>query len=442
MNIFAMLFFSIVIVTNLVVYAQQPVAVQPIKIGYSLVATDPAGQPPLKAIHLAIQEINNAGGVLGRPLEVVVAYNATKDYTKVQGIVEDMAKKNVVAIIPSGGSAMTLKTSEYTIPKGILTITASSSSPKISTVKDNDILWRTIPSDVFQGRLAAKYLDSLKFKNVGIIYVDNPYGNGLAEVFTKEFTKRGGKVIATIAYKEMQEYKTTNFVPSLTTLYKQKPDAIYMITYGEDGAAILNQSYTAKLVGEKSYKPFFLGCDANYNNDLLLGVESWERMEGMRGLVYAHPKQYPNFDNFYERYNAFVPPSDSADVANASLATLLNIEATKSYAATAYDAVYLLAYAMIKANSTDSKKVAAALRNVAKTGANVETINVREFAKAVALLRQGKDINYDGASGFIEFDENGDVTSGTYTLWKISKGEFVNESALEEDNTVKSTLKK
>ncbi len=441
MNIFTVLFFSAVSITNLVVHAQTTTA-EPIKIGYSIVATDPAGQPPLKAIRLAIQEINDAGGVLGRPLEVVVAYNATKDYTKVQGIVENMAKNNVVAIIPSGGSAMTLKTSEYTIPKSILTITASSSSPKISTVKDNDLLWRTIPSDVFQGRLAAKYLDSLKLKNVGIIHVDNPYGNGLAEVFTKEFTKRGGKVLTTVSYKEMQEYKTMNFVPLLTTLYKQKPDAIYMITYGEDGAAILNQSYTAKLVDAKSYKPFFLGCDANYNNDLLLGVESWERMEGMRGLVYAHPKQYSNFDKFYEQYNSFVPPADSADIANASLATLLNIEATKSYAATAYDAVYLLAYAMIKANSTDSKKVAAALRSVSRAGANVETINVREFAKAAALLKQGKDINYDGASGFIEFDDNGDVTSGTYTLWKISKGEFFNEGALEEDNTTNAALKK
>jgi ABC-type branched-subunit amino acid transport system substrate-binding protein len=406
-------------------------APQSIKIGYSVVATDPAGPQPLKAARMAAAEINAAGGVLGRPLEIMAGYLPNKDYTKLPPVINGFMSKGATCVITSGGSAMTLKATEITIPANVLLMTASSSSPKITELKDNDLVWRTIPSDVFQGKVAAKLMDSLKHKRVGIIHVDHPYGNGLASVFTAEFQKRGGKVVADVSYKESLEYKDVDFAPMLKKLYQEKPDAVYMITYGEDGATIINQSFKGKLLDEKGYKPFFLGCDANYNTDFSTGVDSWNWVNGMMGLSYVHPKNYANFESFFKRFQEFNPPQDSADIANANLATLLSLDATKSYAATAYDAVYLLALAMSKAQSTDAKKIASELRNLSRATKSSELVNVGEYAKALALLRQGKELNYDGASGLLEFDEHGDVTSGSYNVWQLSKGEFVETGVME-----------
>jgi ABC-type branched-subunit amino acid transport system substrate-binding protein len=402
-----------------------------IKIGYSIVATDPAGQPPLKAARMAVAEINAAGGVLGKPLELVVGYLANKDYSKLSPVIDDFISKGAKCVITSGGSAMTLKATEITIPANVLLMTASSSSPKITEVKDNDLVWRTIPSDVFQGKVAAKFMDSLRYKRVGLIHVDHPYGNGLATVFAKEFRARGGKIVADVSYKESLEYKNIDFTPLLKKLYQEKPNAVYMITYGEDGAAIINQSFRAKFVSEQGYKPFFLGCDANYNTDFSTGVESASWIQGMMGLSYVHPKNYANFDVFFKRFQEYEPPQDSADIANANLATLLSLDATKSYAATAYDAIYLLALAMSKAQSTDGIKIAQHLRTLTQKSKTSELVNVGEYPKALALLRQGRELNYDGASGPLEFDAQGDVTSGTYNVWKIERNEFVEAGAIE-----------
>jgi ABC-type branched-subunit amino acid transport system substrate-binding protein len=413
----------------------------PIKIGYIIVASDPAGQPPLKAMRMAAQEINAAGGVLGRRVEIITAYTPTKDYSKVPELLDRLLSKKIDCIITSGGSAMTLKAAELTIPRGLLLFTASSTSPKIADLKDNNLVWRTIPSDIFQGNAAAKFLDSLGVKRVGIIHVDHPYGNGLSAVFKQEFEQnKGSKVVEQVSYKEVAQYKDVDFIPLLKRLYAAKPEAVYMITYGEDGAAIINQSYRTKLINQ-NYKPFFIGCDANYNNDFITGVESQEYIEGMAGLTYIHPKQYPNFDKFYERYSTFEEQQDSADIANASLAALLNIESTKTYAATAYDAIYTIALAMEKAQSTDAQKVAAVIRAVTTTNPSAETINVGEFAKAKKLLQQGKEINYDGASGYLDFDANGDVTSATYNIWKIKNGSFTDAGSIESSRRAQQTTK-
>jgi branched-chain amino acid transport system substrate-binding protein len=397
---------------------------EPITIGYSIVASDPGGQPPLKAARLAVEEINAAGGVLGRPLRLLVSYNPTKDYTKVSSIINKLIDRGAEAIITSGGSAMTLKAAETTIPRQKLIITASSSSPKISELTDYDLVWRTIPSDVFQARVAARLLDSLQYKRVGVIHINNPYGIGLAATFKLEFEQRGGKVIADVGYKDLTEYKSVDMKIYLQKLYEQKPDAIYLVSYGEDGAAIINQSYNEKFIGSANYRPLFLGCDANYNTDLTSGVESWSRMERMLGVAYAHPRNSAAFDSFFARFSQYEPVQDSADIANATLATLLNIESTKTYAATAYDAIYLLALAMEKSKATDARSISIALPQVAGAVKTAPLFTAADYKKAVTVLRQGKDIDFNGTSGTLDFNDKGDVTSGTYNVWQIFSGGF------------------
>jgi branched-chain amino acid transport system substrate-binding protein len=393
-----------------------------IKIAVSIVASDPTGSTQLQGARMAAEEINAAGGVLGKTLQIVPVYNETRDYTKAQALIKKLLDEGTRYIITSGGSGMTMKAAELTIPAKAMLITGSSSSPKISMLDDNDLVWRTVPSDMVQGRIAAVYMDTLKVRSAGIIHLDNAYGNELARTFREVFEKRRGKILATAKIPDATDYQTIDFKAIADKVFSSKPQLVYVIGFGEESAKVIN---AAKSYFTKEYKPQLLGCDANYNNDFLYGAEP-NLIEGMMGFVYIHPQNYPNYNKFDKAFEAFQarPGNDAAAMSATSLASLLGAVSTNSYGATVYDAVYSIAYSMLKAKSVVPTEVAAAMRNVANDNDGTTIINVGEFSKAAGILAKGGSINYEGASGSVEFNEVGDVVMGTYIIWKIKDGKF------------------
>jgi len=92
-----------------------------------------------------------------------------------------------------------------------------------------------------------------------------------------------------------------------------------------------------------------------------------------------------------------------------------------------YDAIYLLALAMEQGGSTDAAVITANLQSVSRGGA---AVNVADFSRARSLIGNGTDIDYEGASGAIGFDSNGDVTSGTFRVWKIENAAFADVTTI------------
>lgn len=171
-------------------------------------------------------------------------------------------------------------------------------------------------------------------------------------------------------------------------------------------------------------KPLIVGCDAVYNSDFLVGNDA-AALEGMYGIVNSNPKNSKNFQTFIKNFKTFTPKNiDPRELAEGSLTNLLEIETTNTFAATCYDAVYVLAIAMQKAGSANAEQVRTALSLITKKSANAQTIGVQEWASVVQAIKNNKAINYDGASGELEFDTNGDVTTGSYLIWKITGGKF------------------
>lgn len=403
-------------------------AAETIRIGMSIVTTDPTGNTQLQGARMAVEEINAAGGVLGKKLELVPVYNETRNYPKAQAFINSLISEGAKYIITSGGSGMTMKAAEITIPNKVLLITGSSSSPKISDLEDNDLVWRTVPSDAFQGRIAAVYMDSLKVRTAGLIYLDNPYGNELSRTFREVFEKRRGKILASVKIPDRTDYQNFDFKAIADQVFSQKPQLIYLVSYGEEGAKIIN---AAKPYFTGTYKPQLLGCDANYNNDFLYGAEQ-SLIEGMLGFVYIHPQNYPNYEKFNTAFEAYQSKAsnDATEMSANSLASLLGAVSTNSYGATVYDAIYTLAYAMLKAKSTAPADVVKTMRLVANDNDGATLINVGEFTKAAAIIAKGGNINYDGASGSLDFNDTGDVTSGTYIIWKVKDGKFIEASTI------------
>lgn len=361
-----------------------------------------------QAVQMALDEINASGKVLNRQLELVVADDGTSS-DKALSEAQKLLDQEVVSLIGPTTSGSFLKVAQsLTILKDIVSIAPSATSPEITDIADNNLLWRTPPSDAFQGKVAAQNIfKEQKKTNAAVLYVNNSYGKGLANAFKEEFTKLGGTISSFIDYPDLSDndVEAFDFKFKADELLKEKPDVIFMVTYLKDGAKF---TFAAKTHISDTYKPLFVGCDGNKGKDFILNGEP-SIVEGMIGTLPKPSESSINHQNFIKNYKA-----------------KYNQEPV-SFAANAYDALYLTVYAILQAGKADSQSIAANLKSVSSEG---EVININEFAKASELIKKGVDINYEGASGNVDFDNNGDVSSGTYEIWKVENKEFITLKAI------------
>jgi len=278
-------------------------------------------------------------------------------------------------------------------------ISPASTSPLITYLpadKGKDLLFRTCPSDALQGvaagELAAKY-----YKTASVIYVNNPYGQGLAQQFKKSFEKHGGKVLAMIPHEE----KTSEtYTAELKKALKGKPDVLCAYSYPQHAKIYLKEAI-------EFYKfKKFLFCDGTKSVDIIKAVGA-KNLEGDMGTAAASTtgKAGEVFNNAYKAEFGKLPPI--------------------AYISNAYDAmavIGLAAYAVkVKGLPLTSKNIRDYLRKVANPRGTL--ILPGEFAKAFKLLKEGKDINYEGAGGAVDFDKNGDVTT-PIEIWKYEGGQI------------------
>ncbi len=372
---------------------------QELKVGTLMAFTGPLKEfgPNIKnGAVLAAEQLGKAG------LKVKLLQEDTET-NSVAGI--NAAKKlvnvnKVVAIIGALASGVTVPVAEsVTIPNGVLMISPASTSPLITFLpadKGKDLLFRTCPSDALQG-VAAGELAAKHYKTASVIYVNNPYGQGLAQQFKKSFEKHGGKVLAMVPHDE----KTAEtYTAELKKALKGKPDVLCAYSYPQHAKIYLKEAI-------EFYKfKKFLFCDGTKSLDIVKAVGA-KNLEGDLGTVAASAK------------------GKAADIFNAAYKAKFGKMPPLPYITNAYDAmavIGLAAYAAkVKGQPMTAKNIRDNLRKVANPPGTV--ILPGEFAKAFKLLKEGKDINYEGAGGAVDFDKNGDVTT-PIEIWKYEGGKI------------------
>ena len=162
--------------------------------------------PPLRnAIELAADHVNRAGGIQGASTIII---SRDTGVNPVQGV--DSARalidvENAVAIVGALSSGVTVAVANaVVIPNERLLVTGASTAPSISVLEDNDFIFRTTTSDAAQGVVLARLAQEQGYETVGIMYINNAYGEGLADQFEKSFTELGGTVTAKVAHEEVQ----------------------------------------------------------------------------------------------------------------------------------------------------------------------------------------------------------------------------------------------
>ena len=157
---------------------------------------------------------------------------------------------------------------------------------------------------------------------------------------------------------------------------------------------------------EGGYADTFLFADGTKGSEWIDGIDAWEALDGSLGTVQGSPGSPAKgaFESAYLEEFGF--------------------EASHPFMAEHYDATVLIALAAAKAgNTTDSAAIRDALRDVGNAPGEIVGPGRDEIARALALIADGEDINYNGAGGDIEFDEHGDVF-GTIEIWEIAGGEI------------------
>lgn len=386
--------------------AQQPEGAVPLKIGQLNSFTGDLsdfGTVHRNSAALAADHINQAGGVQGTVVTIVARDTATNP---VQGVDAARALVNieqVVAIVGALASGVTMPVAEsVTGPAGILQISAASTSPAITVLADNDFLFRTTVSDAAQGVVLGRLARELGYNTASALYINNAYGEGLAQQFKQTFEAEGGMVQELVPHEGVQP----SYASELSKATAGNPDVLIAISYPESAEVYLREAL------EGAYIDTFLFVDGTKSPDMneAVGVA---KLEGTFGTAPGAPvgDARINFDNAYTAAFAAEPPLP--------------------FMAETYDAVVLIALAAEKAGTTtDSALIRDALRDIANPPGEIVGPGVESLRRALELIRDGKDINYEGAGGSQDFDANGDVVS-TIEIWKIEGGKIVSTGRYE-----------
>ncbi len=389
------------LVTILILTSAFPLpAENTIKIGTLLSLTGDLaayGKPIRNGAILAVDVINKNGGILGKRLELVSSDSQTEATAAVDAAQKLVDIDQVPVIIGALSSSVTIPVAtSVTINKGVVLISPASTSPEITTIKDHNYLFRTVPSDALQCRVLAKVARERGFKTISIIYINNSYGEGLAAAMKASYEMLGGKVLASIAFSQ----GATTYRSEIQKAVQSDPDALLVIAYPENGVKLVRQAIEYGLASK------FLFTDGMKAPEVINNVGA-KYLNGTYGTAPASSDSglLKTFKETYKETFGGMPP--------------------KPYIDTCFDAVILSALAMEKGGAATGKTVSENLRAVANPEG--EKVNFTQLGKALALIRAGKDINYEGVSGSVNLDEFGDITSGSYGVWKIQNGKIVDE---------------
>lgn len=368
-----------------------------LKIGYILPETGELakaglGKPQIASVKYAVKVINDAGGVNGKQIAAPVGADETGDASKANVNVDNLLNANVNAIIGAAASGMTLAIINKVVQSGVVECSGSNTAPNLTDFKDNGLYFRTAPSDALQGPVLGNLVVQTGHKKIVVAARADDYGRGLQEAADKAITAAGGTVVDKPTY----DPNTTNFDALVSKIQSDQPDAVVLLSFGEV-AQILKGLIEA---GLGPSKVAIFGADGVHSPDIPKQVDpnNPKVLDGMMGTAPASAENA----KFVAAIKAFDP----------SLSAL-------QYAPQVFDCTTTVALAAEEAKSNDPAKIKEHMIDVTKDGTKCTS-----YADCKKLLDQGTDIDYDGASGPLDFDEHGEPSSASIEIWQFANGKL------------------
>ena len=349
-----------------------------------------------RAFELAIKHVNEGGGVFGLPVTVAVA-DATADPEQAVAAARRLVEvEGVHAIVGPNASASALPVAERVIgPAAIPTVSFSATSPALTAVADHDFMFRTALSDISQGPVLARLARERGFDNVGLLYVDDAWGRGLAGAFEAAW---GGPLKAVPV-----DRSETDFLTALRESASGGAQALVVIAFESAALAMVREA-----IDNGIYDDFVFGDGA-------------KRPNLVRSLGGAR------LGNMYGTGPASAPESAATVAWEAAWVAEYGALPVLAYVKEAYDATVAMALAAQAAGRVDGAAIRDRLRAVGSSLGTVVNAGPRGVAEALRILVEGEEVDYEGASGSMDWDGNGDLRRGHIGIWRFTENERIEE---------------
>jgi ABC-type branched-subunit amino acid transport system substrate-binding protein len=342
------------------------------------------GPPEFAGVDLAVAEINDAGGVLGAPVETFEGDSGDTTTNIAVTTADEHLARGVDAVLGAASSGVSLTFIDKVTSAGVLHFSPANTSPTFTDYDDNGLYFRTAPSDLFQGAVLAELAANDGVTKPAVMALQDAYGEGLANSFEKNFTDAGGSLATDQVIYDPQ---AASFEAEVGQVKAGDPDAVVLIGFEESSKIV--QELIKQGIGPDKVQLYLV--DGNLSNSLFEGLPEGI-LEGTKGTLPGAEAS----DAFAERLLEVDPSLDGF-----------------SYAAESYDAVVTMALAAEAAGSDCGVDIASKLAEVTNDGAVCT-----DYADCLAKLQAGEDIDYDGQSGPIAFDENGDPSRATMGVYE------------------------
>lgn len=353
------------------------------------------GPPEIAGANLAVQDINDAGGVLGQDVTYARGDSGDEAPDVANPTVDAHLAAGVDVILGAASSGISFNVIDKIVGACKIQFSPANTSPDFTDYDDDDLYFRTAPSDILQGQVLADLMIEDGVATAAIPARQDPYGEGLQQFTTEPFEAQGGNVVSAPVY----DPEAQSFEAEVDEIISADPDALVLIGFAESARilnALLEQGFTP------DEKQIYL-VDGNIGDEFAENFTTEGALSGIRGTV----PQAELTPEFRDRLLGVDPGLQGY-----------------SYAAETYDAVIITALAAVAAESDSPPEIARQINGVTRDGEACET-----FADCSAMLADGTDIDYNGPSGPQDFSQPGEPTAASFAI-----------QAYGEDNTIDDSL--
>ena len=374
----------------------------PLKIGTLLPETGTLaflGPPEVAGVQVAIDEVNEAGGVLGQPVELITGDSGDTTTDTANVTVDRQLSDGVSAIIGAASSAVSLKVIDKIASAGVVQFSPANTSDQFVCYPDEGMYFRTAPTDVLQAQALSQLITQDGAQRVVVMALNDPYGTGLAANTVADLEAAG--IPSDQIKKIIYDPNAQSFNAEVDQAKEFNPDAVAVIGF-EESAKILSRMHEVAIGPSDGMLVY--GTDGNMGNALGESVATG-LLTGMKGTT-PLTAIGPDFEN---RLKAVDP-------------ALIDF----NYAGESYDAVVITALAAEQAKSTAGVDIAANIIGVTRDGVKCTT-----FADCRDRIIAGEDIDYDGVTGELAFGPAGEPSVGSY-----GSLEFGEDNALKTNDFI------
>ena len=377
----------------------------PVKIGGVLPLTGsmaPITKKIAQAAELAIEHINQGGGIKGCPVQFILRDDQGQPTVGVDAAKYLVEIERVAAFTGTISSGITGPIiSSVTAPSKVVQITCCSTASTFTLDgRSGGYFFRTIPTSKTQAYATASETVRRGFKKTAVIYVNTDFGTDMLRFYKTAVAALGGEIVAEIAYNDNQP----SYRAEVSKALAAKPESMLLVGFPKDAVTIVREWIS------------------------LGGTRNIALNNSMRTMDFVNGVGAKFVEDFFGMDNAQVA-GPNVDAFNKAFEDKFKTDSKGPGVHTQYDALMVMALAMNIAKDLTGPSIKDSVRLVhAANGSTVGT-GPAEFKKAADLIKGGKPIKYHGATGPIEFDANGDVT-GPALVWRVKDGQIVTDRVI------------